>query len=189
MTERITIAQLQALRGAQKAGKPTQNKAAEARRDFALNALVGKLVRSHGLEFQGRWPKSREKRVLDLKPNGIVTEYPFSKERGRRYRFDMAIPGKKIALEIHGGAYVTRGDGGTGGAHHSIEGRARDMAKGNLAAVMGWIVIEVSPKEVSDGTAYDWLAEALQARRGLGEPCSTTNEGKEKSASRRTRNV
>jgi len=187
MTERMTLAELQALRGATKLGKPTQNKAAEQRRDFALTALVGKLERSHGLVFQGRWPKTTETRTLDLLPNGMVTEYPFAKEGGskRRYRFDLALPGPKIALEIHGGAFVTRSDGGIGGAHHSIEGRARDMAKGNLAAVMGWIVIEVSPKEVSDGTAYHWLEEALKIRPApVGDACSSTNGNRGKSGSR-----
>lgn len=168
MTERLTLAEFQAIHGRKKLGKSTQNKGAERRRDFATTLLVKKLEKSHGLQFQGRWPKTTETRTLDLLPNGIVTEYPFAKMGGskRRYRFDLAIPGLKVALEIHGGAYITRSDGGTGGAHHSIEGRARDMAKGNLAAVMGWIVIEVSPKEVSDGTAFDWLAKAIELRRG-----------------------
>lgn len=193
MTERITLAQLQALKGATKLGKPTQNKAAEQRRDFALTALTKKLERSHGLAFQGRWPKTTETRTLDLLPNGMVTEYPFAKEGGvkRRYRFDLALPGPKIALEIHGGAFITRADGGTGGAHHSIEGRARDMAKGNLAAVMGWIVIEVSPKEVSDGTAYHWLDEALKVRPvPTGDACISTNEkrgGSEPHSGRKSR--
>jgi len=167
MTTRMTLAELQSLQGGTKLGKrPTQNKAAERRRDFALLAMIKKLECSHGLQFQGRWPKTTETRTLNLLPNGIVTEYPFAKEEGvkRRYRFDMAIPGPKVALEIHGGAFITRSDGGSGGAHHSIEGRARDMAKGNLAAVLGWIVIEVSPKEVADGTAYQWLTKALALR-------------------------
>lgn len=167
MTDRMTLAEFQALHGNKKLGKPTQNKAAERRRDMATTVLVTRLERSHGLKFQGRWPKTTEKRTLDLLPNGIVTEYPFAKMGGvkRRYRFDLAIPELKVALEIHGGAFIKRNDGGTGGAHHSIEGRARDMAKGNLASVMGWIVIEVSPKEVSDGTAYDWLVKALELRQ------------------------
>lgn len=93
-----------------------------------------------------------------------MQEYPFAKERGRKYRLDLALPATKVGMEVHGGAYVRRAGGGTGGAHHTIEGRARDMAKGNLAAVMGWIVIEVSPNEVADGTAFRWLAEALESR-------------------------
>jgi len=167
MTERMTLAEFQAQHGSKKLGRPTQNKAAERRRDQATTLLIRRLEQSHGLKFQGRWPKTTEKRVLDLLPEGIVTEYPFAKLGGvkRRYRFDLAIPGPKVALEIHGGAFVTRKDGGSGGAHHSIEGRARDMAKGNLAAVLGWILIEVSPKEVSDGTAYDWLVKALERRK------------------------
>jgi len=95
---------------------------------------------------------------------GIEFEHQFAKERGRKYRLDLALPALKIGLEVHGGAYVRRAGGGTGGAHHTIEGRARDMAKGNLAAVMGWIVIEVSPNEVADGTAFDWIAEAIELR-------------------------
>jgi len=47
------------------------------------------------------------------------------------------VPAQKIGMEVHGGAFVKRADGSTGGAHHTIEGRARDMAKGNLTAVMG----------------------------------------------------
>jgi hypothetical protein len=179
----MTLAQLNAIKQT-RIGKPTQNPAAEARRDFALTALVGKLEKVHGLTFQGRWPKTTEKRTLDVAPNGMVTEYPFAKMGGskRRYRFDLAMPGKKIALEVHGGAYIKRQGGGIGGAHHSIEGRARDMAKGNLAAVMGWIVIEVSPKELSDGTAFHWIEEALEARKVL-DGCSITNCKKEKDSS------
>ncbi len=149
MTERMTVEEYARLCGTSVLGakKKKPNKAAAKQRKLALLVLIKKL------EQERRLPSS-----------GIVQEYSFAKERGRKYRMDLAIPEHKIALEIHGGAFVKRVDGGTGGAHHTIEGRARDMAKGNLAAVMGWIVIEVSPKEVADGTAYHWLAEALDLR-------------------------
>lgn len=138
-----------------KPSQPRKNK----QQELALLVLVRRLEKDFRLRYQGRWTKA-----LDVRHNGIITEFPFALERKRRYRFDLAIPGRKVAMEIHGGAYVVRPSGGMGGAHHTIQGRARDMAKGNLASVMGWIVIEVSPKELADGTAYRWLAEALTLR-------------------------
>jgi len=148
MTERLTLEEFTEKYGVPKLGaKKKPNRAAAQQRKLALLVLIKRLERERGLP-----------------PDGIVQEYHFAKDRERNYRMDLAIPDKKIALEIHGGAFVKRVTGGTGGAHHTIEGRARDMAKGNLAAVMGWIVIEVSPNEVADGTAYHWLAEALDLR-------------------------
>lgn len=148
MTERMTLEEFRAKHGTPGfSAKKKPNRAAAAKQKLALLVLTKRLEREQGLP-----------------PSGIVQEFPFAKERGRKYRMDLAIPEKKIALEIHGGAFVKRAGGGTGGAHHTIQGRARDMAKGNLAAVMGWIVIEVSPKELADGTAYHWLEEALDMR-------------------------
>lgn len=125
--------------------KPKQHRRAKQRLNLAVITLIGQLERRLGL-------------------TGIVQEHQFAKERGRKYRLDLAVPALKIGMEVHGGAFIRRAGGGTGGAHHTIEGRARDMAKGNLAAVMGWIVIEVSPDEVADGTAFRWLSEALEFR-------------------------
>lgn len=166
MTERMTLAQLNALTRSKKNTRTT-NPQAERRRDHNLGIMIKQLERLQGLKDQGRWPRQRDKYTVDLLPNGIVAEYPFARLSGskRRYRFDLAIPKMKIALEVNGGAFVTKSDGSMGGAHHSLEGRARDMAKGNLAAVQGWIVIEVSPNEVANGVAYNWLVEALEYRR------------------------
>ena len=147
MTERLTLAEFQAKYGSvpKKRAKPSQHRKAKQRLGLAMIVLTGELERKLGV-------------------SDVVMEHAFAKERGRKYRLDLAIPDKKIGLEVHGGAYIQRKGGGTGGAHHTIEGRARDMAKGNLAAVMGWIVIEVSPDEVADGTAYRWIEEALDYR-------------------------
>ena len=148
MTERLTLEEFRARYGEpsfKKKSKPRQHRRAKQRLALAMTTLVGELERKLGV-------------------TGIEFEHQFAKERGRKYRLDLALPALKIGLEVHGGAYVRRAGGGTGGAHHTIEGRARDMAKGNLAAVMGWIVIEVSPNEVADGTAFDWIAEAIELR-------------------------
>jgi len=146
MTERMSLAEYLSRYGEVKTrSKPAQHKKAKMRLALAVMVLTGEIERKLG--------------VKDIQP-----EYPFAKERGRKYRLDLAIPSQKVGLEIHGGAFIKRTGGGTGGAHHTIEGRARDMAKGNLAAVMGWIVIEVSPNEVADGTAFRWIEEALTFR-------------------------
>jgi len=147
MTERLTLAEYQALYGTPsfKKTKPRQHRKAKQKLALAMVVLTGELERKLGVK-------------------DIQTEHAFAKERGRKYRLDLAIPSQKVGLEVHGGAFIKRTGGGTGGAHHTIEGRARDMAKGNLAAVMGWIVIEVSPNEVADGTAFRWIEEALDYR-------------------------
>lgn len=146
--ERLTLEEYRAKYGEpsfKKKEKPKQHRRAKQRLALAMITLIGQLER-------------------ELKVTGIEQEFQFAKERGRKYRLDLALPAQKIGLEVHGGAFVRRADGGMGGGHHTIEGRARDMAKGNLAAVMGWIVIEVSPNEVVDGTAKRWLSEALEFR-------------------------
>lgn len=148
MTQRLSLEEFRAQYGEpsfKKKAKPKQHRRAKQRLALAMIVLIGQLERELG--------------VTDA-----VQEHPFAKERGRKYRLDLALPSLKVGMEVHGGAFIRRSGGGTGGAHHTIEGRARDMAKGNLAAVMGWIVIEVSPNEVADGTAYRWLTEALEFR-------------------------
>ena len=48
----------------------------------------------------------------------------------RRWRFDIAWPSQKIAVEIDGGGY----------GHQSIAGRNQDNEKQNAATAMGWRV-------------------------------------------------
>lgn len=156
MTEKLTLAEFQAKYGRSPADcvRPRGSRAAKRKLELATQTLITRLGRDFSVT--------------------VTREHPFARERGRKYRFDLAIIEWKIAVEIHGGAYVQRKGGGTGGAHHTIQGRARDMAKGNLAAVMGWIVIEVSPNEVADGTAYNWVDQALAFRKG--DTCTTQSD-------------
>ena len=162
MTDRLTLAEFRAKYGAdalKPKAKPKVSRRAQQKVKLALLVFTRKLEREYGFKDLGQWNKSH-----GMEPDGMVTEFPFARKRKRKYRLDFAIPKLKVGMEIHGGQYVVRSDGSMGGAHHSIEGRARDMAKGNLAAVMGWIVIEVSPKELADGAAYRWIKEALTLR-------------------------
>lgn len=61
-----------------------------------------------------------------------VREYYFAKPR--RFRFDMAWPDKKVAVELEGGVY-------TGGRHTRGSGYENDCLKYNLAVLKGWRVL------------------------------------------------
>jgi very-short-patch-repair endonuclease len=56
-------------------------------------------------------------------------EYRFIKDR--RFRFDIALPDHKIAIEFEGGVF-------TGGRHTRGTGYVNDSKKYNLATMHGW---------------------------------------------------
>ena len=66
-------------------------------------------------------------------------EYRFDAKR--RFRFDFAWPEIKLAVEINGGIWTLK-------PSHSRAGHIRDMEKLNLAAEMGWIVLQYEPKKI-----------------------------------------
>ena len=82
----------------------------------------------------------------------------------KRWRFDFAWPAQKIALEIEGGVFGGT-DPKTGrqykGAHSSIEGILRDIAKYNAAQIAGWKVLRVLPSESFTQSTIDLLKKAL----------------------------
>jgi len=82
-----------------------------------------------------------------------VTEYKF--HPSRRWRFDYAWPEKSLALEVDGGGFV-------GGRHSRGTGIEKDCEKFNEAAVLGWTVLRVTPRQVSDGRALAWVQEILK---------------------------
>lgn len=59
----------------------------------------------------------------------------------RRFRFDYAIPSKKIAIEQEGGVW-------TNGRHTRGKGYISDMEKYNLATSMGWRVLRFTPEQM-----------------------------------------
>jgi very-short-patch-repair endonuclease len=80
-----------------------------------------------------------------------VSEYRF--EPLRRWRFDYAFTDAKIAIEVEGGIW-------TGGRHTSSAGFIKDMAKYNRAAVLGWRVLRVQPKELLTLATVQMVKEA-----------------------------
>lgn len=81
------------------------------------------------------------------------TEYRFHAER--KWRFDLAWPAHKIALEIEGGVW-------TRGRHTRPAGFLGDMEKYNEAALAGWCVLRTTTKGVQDGAALRLIERALR---------------------------
>ncbi len=95
-----------------------------------------------------------------LKAEGMpqpVTEHRFHSER--KWRFDYAWPSDMLALEVEGGAWV-------GGRHTRGAGFINDLEKYNTALVMGWRVLRVTPDQLVNGTAVDYLKQALNVNVG-----------------------
>jgi very-short-patch-repair endonuclease len=71
----------------------------------------------------------------------LVAEYRFHPTR--RWRFDYAVPTKKLAIELEGGEFV-------GGRHLRPVGFTNDCIKYNAAAGLGWRVFRLTTKMLDD---------------------------------------
>lgn len=70
------------------------------------------------------------------------------------WRFDFAIPDKKIAVEIEGGIWIK-------GRHTRGSGFKQDCEKYANALILGWRVLRVTGQHVKSGQALDWLLKLL----------------------------
>lgn len=85
------------------------------------------------------------------------TEYRFAPPR--RWRFDMAWPEEKVAVELEGGIW-------TGGRHSRGKGMQEDMEKYNAATSLGWKVLRYSTNDLRDKP----LVMMEQVKQALGLP-------------------
>lgn len=74
---------------------------------------------------------------------------------GRRWRFDLAWPDKRIALEIEGGIYSK-------GRHIRPDGYLKDLEKYNRATALGWRVFRTTPQLIGKGEALALLEKVLK---------------------------
>jgi very-short-patch-repair endonuclease len=96
-----------------------------------------------------------------------IDEYRF--DPVRRWRFDIAWPDWKVALEVEGAVmrYRTRPDGTReyiGGRHTRGEGAVRDMEKYDTAAIDGWCVIRCTWRQVDRLDAARQVIDAIRRR-------------------------
>lgn len=104
-------------------------------------------------------PSVLEQRMMDqLDRNGIryVTQHRFCE---RRWKFDFAIGENdlKIAVEVEGGLHSR-------GRHVRPEGFRKDAAKYRRAAILGWLLLRVTSKDITDGSAIADILKAIEVR-------------------------
>jgi very-short-patch-repair endonuclease len=82
-------------------------------------------------------------------------EYRFHPKR--KWRFDMAYPGQRIAIEVEGGTF-------SNGRHTRGTGFTADCEKYNTAAIMGWCVLRFTGGMIESGAAVETVKAALEAK-------------------------
>lgn len=82
----------------------------------------------------------------------LQREYRFAPPR--RWRFDFALPEKKIAIEINGGVW-------SNGRHVRGRGYLKDREKINTAQALGWRVFELGTGQVT----VDFVRQILETAR------------------------
>lgn len=82
-----------------------------------------------------------------------VREYRFHPTR--KWRFDLAWPELKLALEIDGGLYVN-------GGHSRGKAREGDYEKDAAAMALGWRVMRVSTGQLKSGLALLWIKAVME---------------------------
>lgn len=80
----------------------------------------------------------------------------------RKWRFDLAWPERKLAVEVEGGTFVA-------GRHNRGAGYEKDCEKYNEAVLAGWTVLRVTTKMVRNGQALALVGRGLAI-------CDTTVE-------------
>jgi very-short-patch-repair endonuclease len=83
-------------------------------------------------------------------PERLYDEYRFHPTR--KWRFDYAIPAKKIAIEYEGQPYRI-----AKGGHNTIKGFQSNCEKYNEATLLGWKVLRFTAKMIENGTAFKQL--------------------------------
>jgi len=74
----------------------------------------------------------------------------------RRWRFDLAWPDEKLAVEIQGGIWLQ-------GHHSRGQGMTDDCEKTAHALMLGWRVLPVVPSQIESGEALQWIERILQS--------------------------
>ncbi len=93
---------------------------------------------------------------------GTEGKYEYCFYPTRRWRFDVAWPDVKVALEIEGGVWQY-------GRHNRASSFLKDMEKYNEAASMDWLVLRCPWEWVEDGRIFEVLVKTIKMRSGQEE--------------------
>lgn len=83
-----------------------------------------------------------------------VHEYEFATSIGRKWRFDYLFDGW-LAVEKQGGVW-------SNGHHSGGQNQIDDMEKKNHAVLMGYAVLEFTPEQFNDGSAFAFIRRVLE---------------------------
>lgn len=88
----------------------------------------------------------------------FIREYKFHPRR--KWHVDFALPAENpwLLVEVEGGSWI-------GGRHTTGVGFENDVEKYNEALMLGFLVLRVVPRQISNGKALDWIRKALEVRR------------------------
>lgn len=101
--------------------------------------------------------EAEEMLALQFRALRIEVEREYRFHNTRRWRFDFALPGPKLAIEIEGGLY-------NGGRHTRGKGYEQDLEKYQAAMLDGWTVYRCSPGMVKTGDAVRTVQKLLEMR-------------------------
>ena len=109
--------------------------------------------KKHGSALEERF----EEKLKAAGITGYVREHRFCE---RAWRFDFCFIDQQVAVEIEGGVH----DGAKRGRHIRADGFRKDAKKYGRAAILGWIVLRVTNKDIQDGSAIADTIAALEVR-------------------------
>lgn len=98
--------------------------------------------------------KGEEALALHCQVYHVTIEREYRFDKVRRWRFDFAIPAKKIGIEVEGGSWVN-------GRHNRASGMEADCRKYNAATVQGWRIIRFTTDMVISGEAIEVIMKLL----------------------------
>lgn len=106
------------------------------------------------------WSTIPQSGVRDQTVTSFIARRQYEFLDGRKFKTDIAIfanPGVGLLVEVDGGLFI-RGNRSHGGG----VGREADMERDALAIIDGWSVLRVSPRQVKNGKAIQWITSILE---------------------------
>ena len=97
-----------------------------------------------------------------------VRQFAFAKCIGRQYKADAAWVDERLIVEVNGGIWRH-------GRHNTGIGYENDMERNDLAAAMGWKVLQFSPRHVKSG----WALQIIRVALGLQDMTREMTRAKE----------
>jgi hypothetical protein len=77
----------------------------------------------------------------------------------RKWRFDLAFPDQRLAVEIEGGIWQY-------GRHNRASTFIKDMEKYNNACMLGWHLLRFSTEMVKKGEAVECIKQFMESKNG-----------------------